>query len=201
MDTAPATRHVIILNGPIGAGKTTLGRALASELGAAFIDSDDLRDATKQWYEEVLTTSRKLVRAGCDALDGRSRLVVAKPLRVRDWHFLKASFGATGVVVHCVTLAARLDAMLDPGRGRSLDADERARASEMIQQGYAARPFSDAIVATDCEDFPATLARLAEVCCDLLAAPVPCELADGTAPGLPARPRKDRPRAPPRRAP
>lgn len=178
---ASTGRHVIVLNGPIGAGKTTLGRALAHELDAAFIDSDDLSDPGKRWFEEVLTTSRALVRAGLEALECRSTLVVAKPLRTRDWRFLKARFGAVGIAVHCVTLSARLDAILDPARGRSLDADERARAAEMIQQGYAARPFSVAVVDTDREDFPATAARLAEVCRGLLAAPPQCALADGTA--------------------
>jgi len=46
-------------------------------------------------------------------------------------------------------LRARLDSILSPGRGRAFDAQEQARAAEMIAQGYADRPFSDAIVETD----------------------------------------------------
>jgi shikimate kinase len=53
----------IFLNGPIGVGKTRLGRALAARLGGAFIDSDDLRDYSKSWIGEFLTGSRKLVQA------------------------------------------------------------------------------------------------------------------------------------------
>ena len=64
-------RSVIVLNGPIGVGKTTLGRALARELGGAFVDSDDLRDHAKRWVEEVLSLTNALVRAGMAALASR----------------------------------------------------------------------------------------------------------------------------------
>ena len=36
---------IIIVTGPAGAGKTTLGRALATELGWRFIEADDLHPA------------------------------------------------------------------------------------------------------------------------------------------------------------
>src|SRR3954454_22228357 len=87
-------RSVIVLNGPIGVGKTTLGRALARELGGTFVDSDDLRDPAKRWVEEVLSLTNALVRAGMEALAGRPVLVIAMPLRARDWALLRARFHA-----------------------------------------------------------------------------------------------------------
>ncbi len=83
-------RQVIFLNGPIGAGKTTLGRALANDLCAAFLDSDDLRDRSKRWYEETLTLANALVRAGTSALTERPLLVIAMPLRARLGLLLRA---------------------------------------------------------------------------------------------------------------
>ncbi len=50
----------IFLNGPIGVGKTSLGRALARNLGSAFIDGDDHATPGKPWYGSSLSTSRSL---------------------------------------------------------------------------------------------------------------------------------------------
>ena len=140
---------VIFLNGPIGVGKTALGRRAAVELGASFIDSDDLGDSSKQWFEQVLSDAKALVGAVMATLGERPVVLVAKPLRARDWTFLKDCFEAQSVTVHCITLTARLDSILSPSRGRAFDAQEQARAAEMIAQGYADRPFSDVIVETD----------------------------------------------------
>ena len=81
-----------------------------------------------------------------------------------------ARFGAAGVTPLCITLAARRDAILDPGRGRAFDPGEEARIAEMIDQGYGARRFSDLIVATDRNGFMETVAELAAGCRLLLAA-------------------------------
>jgi shikimate kinase len=43
------TGHATFSSGPIGAGKTTLGRAVANRLDAAFIEGDDYADHTKPW--------------------------------------------------------------------------------------------------------------------------------------------------------
>lgn len=157
-------RSVIVLNGPVGVGKTTLGRALARELGGAFIDGDDLRNPAKRWIDEVLSLADALVRAGMEALASRPVLVVATPLRARDWALLRARFRAEGVAAFCVTLAADEDAILAPGRGRAFGAAERARVAEMIAQGYAARPFSDLVVRTDRAGFAETLDGLRDGC-------------------------------------
>ncbi len=153
-------RSVIILNGPVGVGKTTLGRALARDLGGAFVDSDDVRDPAKRWIEEVLSLADALVRAGMAALASRPVLVIAMPLRARDWALLRARFRAEKVAAFCVTLAADESAILDPARGRLFSAAEQCRIAEMIAQGYAARPFSDLVVRTDRAGLAETLGRL-----------------------------------------
>lgn len=43
------TGHATFSSGPIGAGKTTLGRAVANRLDAAFVEGDDYADHTKPW--------------------------------------------------------------------------------------------------------------------------------------------------------
>jgi hypothetical protein len=163
-------RQVVFLNGPIGAGKTALGRALATALGAAFIDSDDLRDPSKRWFEESLSLANAVAHAGMAALAGRPVLVIAMPLRAREWTFFRARFGAEEIATYCITLAAGFDTVLDPKRGRAFDSGERMRIKEMIEQGYAARSFSDLILATDHEGFAETLAELTASCRRLLTA-------------------------------
>lgn len=163
-------RSVIFLSGPIGVGKTTLGRALAASLGGAFIDSDDLRDRSKSWLGEVLSHARRLVAAGMAALEAAPVLVVAKPLRCRDWAFLRGAFAAHGVAAYCVTLSADPERIVAPARGRNFSPQERARIGEMIAQGYGARPFSDLVLATDMAGFDETASRLARACAGLLRA-------------------------------
>ena len=169
MRTDRPKRHVIFLNGPIGAGKTALGRAAAAELGASFIDGDDLGDPSKRWVEQVLSTAKALVGAGMAALRERPVAIVAMPLRRRDWVFLKSRFEAEGVFVHCITLAARAESILGPGRGREFDADEQARTREMIAQGYGNRSFSHAIVETDRASLADTVDAVVASCRSLLA--------------------------------
>jgi hypothetical protein len=160
---------VIFLNGPIGVGKTVLGRLVAPVLVASFIDSDDLADHSKPWFAQGLSTAKALVGAVIATLRERPVVLVAKPLRARDWAFFKARFEAVGVAVHCITLAAPAEVILDPGRGRNFDAKEAARTREMIAQGYGNRPFSDAVVATDRTETAETADALVALCRRLVA--------------------------------
>ncbi len=153
-------REVIILNGPIGVGKTTLGRAFAERLGDVFIDNDDLRNRSKRWIDEVLTVIDRLVAIGVEILARSPVLVIAKPLRAREWTMLQAKFRTQGAKIFCVTLTASADAILDPARGREFSAGERDRIAEMIAQRYAARPFSDLTIRTNQASFKDTLERL-----------------------------------------
>jgi hypothetical protein len=164
---APVQRHVILMNGPIGVGKTTMGRALARALGGTFIDSDDFRDPAKPWFGQVKTVSEAVVREGGRALEENPILVTAKPLRRRDWYYFKRKFEALGARTWCVTLAAGLDAITDPRRGRSFNDHENTRIAAMLADGYAARPFSDLVIDSG-QGFETAAARLADECRRLL---------------------------------
>lgn len=58
------SKCAVFLNGPVGSGKTSLGRAIAACNGAAFIDGDDLSDPNRPWFCSILQTSRAIVREG-----------------------------------------------------------------------------------------------------------------------------------------
>lgn len=165
---------IIFLNGPIGVGKTVLGRMAAVALGASFIDSDDLGDPAKRWFEQGWSTAHALIDAVLAVLRERPVVFVAKPLRARDWAFFNRRFEARGVVVRCITLTACPESILGPGRGRAFDDEERLRIHEMIAQGYGSRPFSDAIVETDRASLADTADALMTICRGLLACQSRC---------------------------
>lgn len=142
-------RVAIFLEGPIGSGKTTLGRALAPRLSGRFLDGDDYSDAGRPWHGSILTTSRAIVEAGLRVLEDAPVVVIAYPLRCTNWIYFRRRFAAAGVRTVFVSLDARWETIVDPSRGRSFDGEERARIREMIAQGYGRRPFSDLRFATD----------------------------------------------------
>jgi hypothetical protein len=147
----------VFLSGPIGSGKTTLGRAVAVRLDAAFLDGDDYADQTRPWYGSSLSTSRRIAAAGLAACAEHPVAVIAYPLRCANYVYYRRRFTDAGHRAIFVSLRASAAAILAPSRGRSFDAGERARIAEMIAQGYAYRPFSDLVVDTDAAGFDATV--------------------------------------------
>lgn len=81
--------HAVFLNGPIGAGKTTLGRGLAVALGGGFVDGDDHANPDLPWYGSILQTSRAIVRIGTQAASERGVVVVAYPLNCLNWIYFR----------------------------------------------------------------------------------------------------------------
>jgi hypothetical protein len=136
----------VFLNGPIGVGKTTIGRALAERLGGGFIDGDDHSDPERPWYGSIRRTSASIVETGLRLLENRPVVVVAYPLGCTTWIYHRRKFGDAGVRPVFVTLRADYDAIVDPRRGRTFSPAEHDRIKVMIAEGYADRPFSDLIV-------------------------------------------------------
>ncbi len=154
------TGQAIFISGPIGAGKTTLGRAVATRLDGKFFDGDDYAVHSKPWYASSLSTNRRIADAVLSALRTERIAVVAYPLRQANYVYFRRRVTEAGHRVVFVTLRASIKSILGPSRGRLFDADEERRAAEMIQQGYADRPFSDLIVDTDIASFGETVDML-----------------------------------------
>lgn len=135
--------------GTIGAGKTTLGRALALELGGSHVEGDDFHRPPKPWFATSLSTCQDVLSAILAvAAEGRPA-VVSYPLRCREWIFYRRRLAEAGIRSFFVSLAAAEEALFAPGRGRAFTAGEQRRIREMLAQGYGARLFSDLVVRTD----------------------------------------------------
>lgn len=153
-------KHAIFLSGPIGAGKTTLGRALSGRFRGGFIDGDDFSDPERPWYCSILRTSNAMVQAGLAVLEDRSTVVIAYPLSCINWIYFRRKFGDAGIRPLFVSLRASYVSIVDEGRGRAFTSDERDRIRIMIAEGYGAPAFSDLVVDTDKAGIATTLARL-----------------------------------------
>lgn len=155
-------KHAIFLSGPIGAGKTTLGRGLAERLGAGFIDGDDQADHSKPWYARIRTTSERIVRVGLEMLATHEAVVIAYPLGCSSWIYHRRKFGDAGVRPIFVTLRASYKNIVAANRGRQFTPWEHERIAAMLHEGYDTRTFSDLIFDTDKAGFDQTLAQLTE---------------------------------------
>lgn len=143
------TKHVVLLDGPIGAGKTTYGRYLASEFVGKFLDGDDYSAPGLPWYASSLTTSRRILDATLHSLETVPIVFVAYPIRCINYVFFHRQFSAVDVETVVIGLQARLRSISAENRGRSFTNAELSRSEEMITQGYGSRAFSDFFVHTD----------------------------------------------------
>lgn len=142
-------RTAIFLSGPVGAGKTTFGKALAEVWGGCFIDGDDHCPTDRRWFAASLTTARSLLAAiEAAALPGRP-VIIAYPLRQREWTFHRLHLARATISSLLVSLDVDLDSLDSLTRERRLSRAERARAAEMLAQGYGDRPFGHLTVRTD----------------------------------------------------
>lgn len=138
--------HVFLFDGPIGVGKTTLGRSVAERMGIAFLDRDALA-GPGPWINSVLSTNRRIVSTCLQELEQHPAVIVAAPTRCLDWLYLSMRFQKSGVRCHCIGLTASRRSI--ETRSRALSPSERRRSREMAAQGYGQRPFQVGTFHTD----------------------------------------------------
>ena len=145
---AEQVRLAVVLHGSIGVGKTTLGKALARQLGGSYIDGDQFQHAGRPWFASGRKVAGELVKAAVSATHTGAPAVLGYPLRCTDHMFLKHRLALAGVRLFFINLRAPLEIIVAAGRGRSFTEWERQRTAEMIEQGYNNRPWSNAWIDT-----------------------------------------------------
>lgn len=158
-------KYVFIFDGPVGAGKTSLGQETATRLSFGFIDGDDY-SMPGPWLRSILKTSKRILAASIEKLESYPGVIIAYPVRHTNWFFYNKSCEKMGVICRCVGLTANIENISH--RDRKLSQDEEARCVEMIKQGYGKRDFSDIIIQTDKVDFEETCQHLVESINDIL---------------------------------
>jgi hypothetical protein len=138
----------VFLHGSIGVGKTTLGTALAARLGGAYVDGDDFQKAGQPWFASSRTVARALADAAIERTAMLPLVVLGYPLRCIDYLYLRTRLGRAGLEPMFINLVPPLGRIVAEGRGRVFSTWERQRTSEMIEQGYNSRSWSDAQVDT-----------------------------------------------------
>ena len=147
----------VVLIGFMAAGKTAVGRALASRLGFEFCDTDEMvTSAAGRTVEEIFAAEgeqrfRELERDAVIRAAARPKRVIAcgggAVLSVRNYGVLKGA----GPIVYLRTSADELIARLARGEGRPLLGGDPAEAVPRMlsERAPAYETAADVIVDTD----------------------------------------------------
>lgn len=158
-------KTVVFFDGPVGVGKTSLGRDVARQLDFEFLDGDDFAEPG-QWLRSGRRTSHQIVTAAEAALQRHDGVLVSYPLRRTNWIFYKATFERQGVAFFSVGLNAHITSIRN--RARKLSPQEITRSQEMSAQGYGRQSFHAVTARTDQGSFEHTSHLLAAQLSDIL---------------------------------
>jgi hypothetical protein len=136
--------RVIFINGPLNAGKTTIGKLLSEQMpDAIFLDGDDIvSQEGLDFAKWVIATVMTGTLRACELAHEGKLPVIAFPLRENDWKVITGLCNHAGVTPICITLDPGMEAAKANRGSRNLKDKEIQRIQEMYQENYHQRPFS-----------------------------------------------------------
>lgn len=148
------TGKLIFVNGTINSGKSTIGRLLAETLpSGVYVDGDEVIDqqglSLEQW---ILKTIQAVSVQRCVLAKQGKNICISYPLRDEDWKAICLICEKHRVKPTVITLAPKISTALSNRGDRNLTDEERSRISQMYDEGYHTRSFSDLIVENDLKE-------------------------------------------------
>ncbi|MCG7584315.1 hypothetical protein [Photobacterium sp. OFAV2-7] len=138
---------VILLNGSINSGKTTVGKALCLREKFAFIEVDSLRDFVS-WLPLEESIELNLENAVDVAINFDLRginSVIAYPLSEMNYLHVRELLECAGIDAIPITLFLGLASLCNNRGGRELSDWEVSRIGELVDLGIAKPDFSHII--------------------------------------------------------
>lgn len=135
---------IILLNGSINSGKTTVSKQLVQMLPrTAHVEVDDLDDFIA-WMPLLESIPLNLANAAAVTRNFAAfglNVVISSPLRQEDYDYLVRELQPLGVPIHCVTLSPNMEVALTNRGTRELTEWELNRIPQLYAEGISSPLF------------------------------------------------------------
>ncbi|MBY5945194.1 hypothetical protein [Photobacterium rosenbergii] len=130
---------VILLNGSINSGKTTIGKALCRQAEFAFIEVDSLRECVR-WMELEQSIELNLTNAAALARNFDSKginSVIAYPLSHSDLEMITGLLADAVEKIIPIALTPSVDVLQSNRGNRELNEWEKSRIGQLTEKGIS----------------------------------------------------------------
>ncbi|MGF1697922.1 hypothetical protein L4C54_19865 [Vibrio lamellibrachiae] len=138
---------VILLNGSINSGKSTIGNAFCTQQKFAFIEGDSLRDCVR-WMDLQDSIQLSLTNAAALASNFEAQGInslIAYPLDEFNFQFIKELLSENVEKIVPISLTPCIDVLQSNRGNRVLSDKEISRISELVEGGIAYPEFGSHI--------------------------------------------------------
>lgn len=159
----------LILTGPMGSGKSSLGQILAGQLGFGFIDLDHLiaqqagKNINRIFHEDGEERFRQLETAVLESIIGQRQVVIATGGGAVLSETNRGLMGRNGLVVNLTAALSELVKRLEPTNDRPLLKGEEPLESRIKRIVEEREPFyaeADIRIDTTCKTLEDTAAEI-----------------------------------------
>lgn len=140
---------IVLINGPMNAGKTTVAQILADKLtNCSYYDADQesRKHQTKELPELIECVMRYLTESGIKSAATGHDVILSGVVYEGDFTEMKSAYEANGHTFYTIVLSPSLDVCASDRGDRTLSNWERTRIRDMFEKGYQKPEFADYII-------------------------------------------------------